>query len=77
MLPKLECVKCKRELLLDPTDPTASNMVAYPVYGKFTCSRQRGGLILHSPAVLKIVKATEVIFKKSSADQKLHWFVTP
>ena len=64
MLPKLECVKCKRELLLDPTDPTASNMVAYQVYAKFTHSQKRGGLILPYPAVLKIVKSTKVIFKR-------------
>ena len=45
----------QRELLLDPTDLAASSMEAYPVYAKFTHSQQRGGLILPSPAVLKLL----------------------
>ena len=38
--------------------------VAYPIHTKFTCFKQNGGLLFPSVAVLKIVKATEVIFKK-------------
>ena len=34
------------------------------MYAKFTLLKQKGGLIFPSPAVLKIVKATEVLFKR-------------
>ena len=37
--------------------------VSYPIHAKFTCFKQNGGLLLPSVAILKIVKATEVIFK--------------
>ena len=60
----LKCKECIDELLHDPRDPNASKVMDYPINAKFTYSKQKGGLILHSPAVLKIVKATEVLFKK-------------
>ena len=64
LIPKIHCKKCKNELFLDPGDPTAVTKESYPVYAKFTCWRQQGGLILLSPAVLRIIKATEVIFRR-------------
>ena len=54
------------ELLLYPRDPHALKIIDYPMHAKFTCFKQKGGLILPSPAVLKMVKAAEVHFKKSS-----------
>ena len=43
---------------------------SYPVYAKFTHSKQKGGLVFPSPAVLKIVKATEVVFKRRVIDNE-------
>ena len=51
-------------MLLDVTDPYGFKAASYPIYTKFTCFKQNGGHYLPSMAVLKIVKATEVIFKK-------------
>ena len=64
MLPNVKCRKCRQELLLDPHDAQASRTVEFPVYSLFTLSLQRGGLTLPSSAVMKLVKATEVIFKR-------------
>ena len=64
LLEKLTCNTCKSALLLDPTDPNATKYLQYPLYAKFTLLKQKGGLIFPSPAVLKIVKATEVLFKR-------------
>ena len=61
---KLKCKEYIGELLLDPTDPHALKVTDCPMHAKFTCFKQKGGLILPSPAVLKIVKAVEVLFKK-------------
>ena len=68
LLHELECHKCKKELLLDPNDPCAINMTSYPIFTKFTTWKQYGGLVLPSPAVLKIIKATEVVFKRRVID---------
>ena len=71
LIPKIHCKKCKNELFLDPGDPTAVTKESYPVYAKFTCWRQQGGLILPSPAVLRIIKATEVTFRRWVIDNEL------
>ena len=63
LIPKINCKKYKNELFLNPGDPTAVTMESYPVYAKFACWRQQAGLILPSPVVLRIIKATEVIFR--------------
>ena len=68
LLQELECAKCKKELLLDPDNPTARNMTSYPVFAKFTQWKQYGSLVLPSPAVLRMLKATEVIFKRMVID---------
>ena len=39
-------------------------MSSFPFYAKFAASKQKGGLVFPSVAVLKIVKATEVIFRR-------------
>ena len=64
LISKLKCKECIGELLLDPRDPHALRVTDYPIHAKFTCFKQKGGLILPSPAVLKIVKAVEVLLKK-------------
>ena len=58
LLTKLECVNCRSELLLDPNDKYAFQM---PAYSKFMRTLQTRGLVYPSYAVLKIVKATEVL----------------
>ena len=55
---------CKSAFLLDPTDPNATKYLQYPLYAKCTLLKQKGGLIFPSPAVLKIVKATDILFKR-------------
>ena len=64
MLKKLKCEDCQLELLLDVNDPHGFKAASYPIQAKFTCFEQNGSLYFPSMAVLKIVKATEVIFKK-------------
>ena len=71
---KLKCKECIGELLLDPRDPHASKVADYPIHARFTCFKQKGGLILASPAVLKIVKAAEVLLKKRVQWQR--WRIT-
>ena len=68
LLHEPECDKCTQELLLDPNDPGARNMTSYPIFAKFTAWKQFGGLILLSHAVLRIIKATEVVFKRLLID---------
>ena len=63
MLPVVKCTKCRKELLLDVDDSHALKVNEYPVRARFTKSVQRGGLIMPSNSVLRLVKATEVIFK--------------
>ena len=63
LLSKLHCVSCKSKLLLDRNNCYALNMSSFPFYAKFAVSRQKGGLVFPSVAVLKIVKATEVILE--------------
>ena len=62
LISKLKCKECIGELLLDPRDPHALKVIRFiHRYAKFTCFKQKGGLLLPSPAVLKIVKAAEVL----------------
>ena len=63
LLSKLDCASCRSELL-DPNDCYALNMSSFPFYAMFTASKQEGALVFPSVAVLKIVKATEVIFRR-------------
>ena len=62
LLTKLECINCRSELLLDPDDKCGFHLPSYPGYARFTRAQQEGGLVYPSYAVLKILKATEVIF---------------
>ena len=64
LLTKLECINCRSELLLDPDDKCGFHLPSYPVYARFTRAQQEGGLVYPSYAVLKILKATEVIFRR-------------
>lgn len=68
LLLKLDCESCHKELLLKMDDPAAMNLPSYPVYSRFTHEKQRGGLVFPSCAVLKIIKATEVIFRQRVID---------
>ena len=68
LLHELECLQCKKQLLLDPNSPCARNMTSCPIFAKFTTYKQHGGLVQPSPAVLKIIKATEVVFKRRVID---------
>ena len=63
---KLKCKECIGELFHDPGDPHALKVMDYSIHAKFTCFKQKGGLILPSPPVLKIAKAAEVLFKEFS-----------
>ena len=67
---QIHCWKYQNELLLDPGDPTTMTVESYPVYAKFTHSKQKGGLVFPFPAVLKIVKATEVVCKRRVIDKE-------
>ena len=62
LLPDLQCANCKAELLLNFQDPKGFNMPPYPLFARVSCFKQNGGLIYPSPAVLRIVKATEILF---------------
>ena len=64
LMKELHCTTCRSELLLDVNDPHALQKCSYPVQAHFTCFKQHGGLIFPSLAVLQIVKATEVLFKR-------------
>ena len=64
LLKQLQCTVCRSELLLDVHDPHALRRYSFPVQTKFTQFKQQGGLIFPSLAVLRIVKATEVLFKR-------------
>ena len=64
LLPKQTCENCRSELLLDPEDPMALKMANYPLISKQSLAGQKEGLIFPSPAVLRIIKATEVIFMR-------------
>ena len=63
LLRKVDCEQCKEALLLDTENPHGQNMVFYPLQAKFTCFKQMGGLLFPSIALLKILKAAEVIFR--------------
>ena len=58
LLPKLKCKECRSELSLDADDPHSLKALEYPICTKFTCFKQRGGLLFLFTAVLKTVKAT-------------------
>ena len=64
LISKLKCKEYIGELLLDPSDPHALKVTDYLIHAKFTCFKQKGGLILPSPGVLKIVKVAEVLSEK-------------
>ena len=66
LLQMLTCNTCKSTLLLDPIYPNATKHPQYPLYAKFTILKQKGGLIFPSPAVLKIVKAADVLFEEGN-----------
>ena len=51
-------------LLLDPNDCYGLNMSLFLFYAKFTASKQKGGVVFLSVAVLIIVKTTEIIFTR-------------
>ena len=74
LISKLKCKECIGELHLDPRDPHALKVTDYPIQAKLTCFKQKAGLILPSAAVLKIVKAAEVLFKKRVQWQR--WGIT-
>ena len=63
LLKQLQCTVCRSELLLDVHDPHALRRYSFPVSIQFQF-KQQGGLIFPSLAVLRIVKATEVLFKR-------------
>ena len=70
LLARVQCVTCRDELLLDPKDCHVYKMYnMYPVFAKFTTFKQQGGLVFPSASVLKIVKATEVIFRGRVIEQ--------
>ena len=71
LLKQLECMICRSELLLDVDDPHARTRSVYPTQARFTCFKQESGIIFPSLAVLKIVKATEVLFKQKVIAQKI------
>ena len=74
LISKLKCKECIGELLTHPRDPHALKVADYPIHAKFTCFKQKGGLILPFPAVLKIDKAAKVLFKKRVQWQR--WGIT-
>ena len=61
----LKCEFCQSELLLD-NDPHSFKAASYPIHAEFICFKKNGGLYFLSVAVLKMVKATEVIFQEKS-----------
>ena len=69
LLRKVDCEQCKEALLLDTENPHGQNMVFYPLQAKFTCFKQMGGLLFPSIALLKILKAAEVIFRRRVIEQ--------
>ena len=69
LLRKLECGHCKDKLLHDVEDHKVFQVATYPVFAKLTCFKQIQGLVFPSPAVLKIVKATEIVFKQRVLDE--------
>ena len=69
LLRKVDCEQCKEALLLDTENPHGQNMVFYPLQAKFTCFKQTVGLLFPSIALLKILKAAEVIFRRRVIEQ--------
>ena len=64
LLTKVYCTSCRSALLLNPENPHGHAMSSYPMPAKFTIIKQKGGLIFPSVSVLKIIKATEIVFKR-------------
>ena len=64
LLQKLECGNCKAELLLNESDVRDVEIANYPVFAKLTFFKQKKALTFPSVAALKIVKATESIFRQ-------------
>ena len=57
----LQCTNCHEEMLMQRDDPRGYLVTRHHL---FLMHKQRGGLILPSSAVLKIIKTSEVIFKR-------------
>ena len=70
LLQKLECGNCKAELLLNESDARDVQIANYPVFAKLTLFKQKKALTFPSVAVLKIVKATESIFRQRVIEGK-------
>ena len=64
LLLKLKSKECRSELLLVADDPHSFKASEYPIYTRFTCLKQADGLLFPFMTLLKIVKASEDIFKK-------------
>ena len=69
LLLRIRCGSCKAELLLDSNDCHALTIPAYPICARFVAFKQRGGLIFPSLDVIKVVKATEVVFHRRVISQ--------
>ena len=66
----------KSELPLDPNDYHACKMSSFPMYVGFVASKHEGGLTFHWHPVLRVVKATEVIFScrvKKTGQRNNRW----
>ena len=70
LLQKLECGNCKAELLLNESDARDVQIANYPVFAKLTFFKQKKALTFPSVAVLKIVKATESIFRQRVIEEQ-------
>ena len=69
LLPDLQCPNWKAELLLNFQDPKGLNMSSYLLFVRLTCFKQNSGLIYLSPTVLRIVKATGILFQRRAIEQ--------
>ena len=56
-------------LLLDVQDDKVFQTATYAVFAKLTCFKQIQGLVFPPSAVLKIIKATEMVFKQKLFDE--------
>ena len=69
-LQKLECGNCKAELLLNESHAQYVQIANYPVFAKLTFFKQKKALTFPSVAVIKIVKATEAIFRQRVIEEQ-------
>ena len=70
LLQKLECGNCKDELLLNESDAWDVQIANYPVFAELTFFKQKQALTLPSVAVLRVVKATESIFRQRVIEEQ-------